>query len=41
MAPSEKYMNIKTTNTDTLKQDYKVSAMLVYYFVNHVCKHNS
>ncbi len=41
MTPSEKFMNIKTTNTDTLKQDYKVSAMLVYYFVNHVCKYNN
>jgi hypothetical protein len=40
MTPSEKFMNIKTTNTDTLKQDYKVSAMLVYYFVNPVCKYH-
>jgi hypothetical protein len=41
MTPSEKFMNIKTTNADTLKLDYKVSAKLVYYFVNHVCKYNS
>ncbi len=36
MAPSGKFMNIKTINTDTLKQDKKVSVMLVYCFVNYV-----
>ena len=31
----------KTTDTDTLKQDKKVSAMLVHCFVNHVWKYNN
>jgi hypothetical protein len=30
----------KTTDTNTLKQDKKVSVMLVHLFVNHVWKYN-
>ena len=41
MTPSEKFMNLKTTDIDTLKQDKKVSAMLVHCFVNHVWKYNN
>ena len=36
MTPSEKFMNIKTTNTDTLKQDYKMSAMW-YIILSTMC----
>src|SRR6266496_1707703 len=31
----------KTTDTNTLKQDKKVSGMLVHLFVNHVWKYNN
>jgi len=41
MTPSEKFMNLKTADTDTLKQDKKVSAMLVHRSVNHVWKYNN
>ncbi len=41
ITPSEKFMNHKTTDTDTLKQDKKVSVMLVHCFVNHVWKYNN
>ena len=40
-ASREVHEMFKTTDTNTLKQDNKVSAMLVHYFVNHVWKYNS
>ena len=42
MTLAEKFMNLKTIDdTVTLKQDNKVSVMLVHCFVNHVWKYNN
>ena len=42
MTPEEKFKKyLKQPDTNTLKQDKKVSAMLVHCYVNHVWKYNN